>query len=199
LAEAHSLNWEYSGKYDPETRCVQPFDKGYASWVVECIREKLVRACGYNSHTTASDCDWVESIIKATDGVLTEPEKPCMVLGDYGEHNVLVERPASGWRVSGVFDLMTAHFGDGEADLSLPLTDYLSQNRALADAFIQEYTQRVVVRPGFAARQQVYMLNLKLSFWEYWQRETGGIPDDPTHALSLEQWARPSIAYWNEP
>jgi hygromycin-B 7''-O-kinase len=199
LAEAHTLTWDCGGKYDPETRRVLPFDKGYAAWVVECIREKLGRARSYNSHTTASDSGWVETIIKNSMDALSEPERSCVVLGDYGEHNVLVDRDGSGWRVSAVFDLMTAHFGDGEADLSLPVTDYLSQNRALADAFIQEYTRRVVVRPSFAARQKVFMLNLKLSFWEYWQREKGGMPEDPTHALSLQQWAGPSIAYWNEP
>ncbi len=199
LAEAHSLTWECSGKYDPETRRVQLFDKGYGAWVVERIREKLAKAHSYNSHTTASDGDWTETIIKTSLDALSQPDQPCVVLGDYGEHNVLVERSARGWRVSGVFDLMTAHFGDGEADLSLPVTDYLCQNRALADAFIQEYTRHVVVRPGFVERQQVYMLNLKLSFWEYWQREKGGIPEDPTHVLSLQQWAGPSIAYWNEP
>ncbi len=198
LADAHSLTSECSGKYDPETRSVQPFDGGYSSWVVERIREKLARARSYNLHTTASDSDWVETILTDSTDVLTDPDQPCVVLGDYGEHNVVIERAEGGWRVSGVFDLMTAHFGDGEADLSLPVTDYLVQNRLLADAFVQEYTRHIEVRPGFVERQQVYMLNLKLSFWEYWQREKGGLPEDPTQGLSFKQWAEPSIAYWNK-
>jgi hypothetical protein len=44
--------------------------------------------------------------------------------------------------------------------------------------------------------QQAYMLNLKLSFWEYWQRENCGHPEDPAHTLSFEQWAGPSVSYW---
>jgi hypothetical protein len=42
------------------------------------------------------------------------------------------------------------------------------------------------------------MLNLKLSFWEYWQREKGRLPQDETGSLSFEQWAAPAIAYWEE-
>jgi hygromycin-B 7''-O-kinase len=198
LAEAHTLTWECTGKYDPETQRVQPFTKGYDFWVIERIREKIARARSYNDHTLPSDVDWGESIIASAMRSPVIPFTPCAVLGDYGEHNVVVECTPDGWRVSGVFDLMTAHFGDGQADLSLPVTDYLGQNRLLSDAFIQEYIHHIAVQPGFAERQRLYMLNLKLSFWEYWQREKGGLPEDPAHALSLEQWAGTSVAYWDK-
>ena len=31
---------------------------------------------------------------------------------------------------------------------------------------------------GFVELQRLYMLNLKLSLWEYWQREKGRVPED---------------------
>ena len=196
LAEVHSLTWDCSGKYDSETQRVQPFDGGYSSWVVERIREKISRARSYNLHTTTSDSDWVETIIDACADVLTEPDPSCVVLGDYGEHNVVVERIPDGWRVSGVFDLMTAHFGDGNADLCMPVAGYLKANPALADEFIQEYLRFRPAKPSFAERQRVYTLGLYASMWEYWQRAQGG-PPESTDAC-FKQWAGPFVDFWTD-
>lgn len=197
LAEVQTLAWECAGKYDVETNSVKPFEKHYREWVVECIRKKVAAARSYNDHTTPADVEWIESLIAKAMPVLHHAYEPCVVLGDYGEHNVLVLRAEGKWRVSGVFDLMTAHFGDGQADLSLQVTDYLKENELLADAFVAEYLRLKLRRPGFVEHQQVYMLDLKLSFWEYWQRDQGSIPgEDPS--LTFEQWARPSVEYWNK-
>jgi len=101
------------------------------------------------------------------------------------------------WRVSGLFDLMTAHFGDGRADLSLPVTDYLKANGSLADAFVTEYLRLKPMQPGFVEQQRLYMLDLKLSFWQYWQRNQGAIPGEK-ESLILEPWARSSVEYWDK-
>ena len=194
LADIHSCTWKCCGKYDPENRRVQPFEESYGSWVVNRIREKIDRARSYNLHTTTSDCDWVGTIIKAYADVLTEPDKPCVVLGDYGEHNVIVEHAASSWRVSGVFDLMTAHFGDGNADLCMPVSEYLKTNPVLANEFVGEYLQHRPARTGFAARQQIYTLGLHASMWEYWQRAQGGPPENPN--VCFEQWVGPVVDFW---
>jgi hygromycin-B 7''-O-kinase len=121
-----------------------------------------------------------------------------VVHADFGEHNVVLERTEDGWRVSGVFDWMTAHVGNGGADLSLPVTMYLGRDIVLADAFVSEYLEHRPMPSGFVELQRFYMLSLKLSFWEYWQREKGRLPQDETGSLSFEQWAAPAIAYWEE-
>ncbi len=195
LAEAHALTWECSGKYDPETRQVKPFDEDYGSWVVKSLREKLDRARGCNHHTRESDLQWAEAMISNARDSLTVPFTPCAVLSDYGEHNVVVERGTDGWRVSGVFDLMTAHFGDGDADLCMPVAQYFKTNPALASAFIETYQQNRPARPGFFERQRVYTLGLYASMWAYWQRAEGGPPENP--AVGFEQWARPVVDFWS--
>jgi fructosamine-3-kinase len=101
------------------------------------------------------------------------------------------------WNVSGLFDLMTAHFGDGQADLSSQVKTYLYENEALADAFVDEYIKRKPLQPGFAQQQQLYMLDLATSHWRYWQKHHGSIPNEE-ESLTLEQWARPSVEYWNK-
>jgi fructosamine-3-kinase len=137
---------------------------------------------------------WVETIITNARATLQSPYQPCVVLADYGEHNVVVENTRAGWRVSGVFDLMTAHFGDGKADLSGPVAAYFKENPVLADEFVQAYLRHKPAQPGFVERQQLYMLGLYASMWEYWQRDRGGVPEDKT--LSFGQWAKPFVMYW---
>jgi hygromycin-B 7''-O-kinase len=198
LLKMQALMWDHAGKYDPETGGVQPFEGGYRAWVVECIRAKMSESSSYNDHTTDSDVRWAESIVAEAMPVFDSPYRPCVVHADFGEHNVVVQRAEGGWQVGGVFDWMTAHFGDGAADLSLSVTMYLEREPALADTFVQAYLEHKPARFGFVELQQLYMLNLKLSFWEYWQREKGRLPQDETGTLAFEQWAGPSVTYWEK-
>jgi aminoglycoside phosphotransferase (APT) family kinase protein len=197
LVEVQTLTWECAGKYDVEQNRVQPFEKHYREWVIDCMREKVSAAQSCNDHTTLSDVEWIEHIVAKAVPVLHLAYAPCVVLGDYGEHNTVVMNIDGKWRISGVFDLMTAHFGDGQADLSLQVTDYLAKNESLADAFVTEYLRLKPIPPGFVEHQQLYMLDLTLSFWRHWQRNNGGIPG-LEKSLTFEQWAKPSVEYWNK-
>ncbi len=197
LAEAQTLTSQCAGQYDVDTNGIKPFDQHYRAWIVERVREKAAAAQSYNDHTTPSDVDWIERIIAQAMPVLHLAYQPCVVLADFGEHNLVVTHAGGEWRVSGVFDLMTAHFGDGQADLSLPVTDYLGENERLADAFVAEYLRLKPRPPGFVEHQRLYMLDLKLSFWRYWQRNAGSIPGQK-ESMTFEHWARPSVDYWNK-
>ena len=197
LIEVQTLTWEYAGKYDVETGNVKPFEKHYREWIVDGIREKVAAAQSYNDHTTQSDVDWIESVIAKAMPVLHLAYQPCFVMGDYGEHNTVVLKTERNWCISGLFDLMTAHFGHGQADLSLQVTAYLNENEPFADAFVNEYLRLKPMQHGFVEHQQLYMLDLTMSFWRYWQRHQNGIPG-AEESLSFEQYARPSVDYWNK-
>ena len=108
----------------------------------------------------------------------------------------VVTQEQTGWRVSGVFDFMTAHFGDGEADLARQSGTYLRGLPELADEFVKFYLDHKAVQPGFGKRQQLYMLYDSLLIWSFWQGHAGGLPEDNT--LTLEQWAGPFVAYWEK-
>jgi aminoglycoside phosphotransferase (APT) family kinase protein len=197
LVEVQTLTWEHTGMYDIETGTVKPLEKHYREWIVDNIREKVDASRSYNIHTTASDAEWVECILAKAMPVLNLPYQPCTVLGDFGEHNLVVMHSGGGWTVSGLFDLMTAHFGDGQADLSSQVKTYLYENEQLADAFVGEYLRLKPMQPGFAAHQQLYMLDLATSHWRYWQKHHGSIPE-ADETLTLEQWAGPSVKYWSK-
>ena len=175
LIEIQTLTWEHSGRYNIETQRIEPMRQDYRSWIVQRIRELLAQAQSYNANT---------------------PYQPCIVLEDYKEPNVVVRREGTGWQVSGVFDFMTAHFGDGEVDLARQVGTYLREIPELADEFVQFYLGQKVVQPGFGERQQLYMLYDSLLIWSFWQGHAAGLPEDKT--LRLEEWAGPSVAYWEQ-
>ena len=91
---------------------------------------------------------------------------------------------------------MTAHFGDGEADLARQVGTYLRETPELADEFVQVYLHNKVIQPGFSERQQLYMLYDSLIIWSFWQGHAGGLPEDKM--ITLEQWASPFVSYWEK-
>jgi len=196
LIEIQTLTWEHAGRYKTETQTIEPMPEDYRIWIVQRIRELIAQAKSYNDNTTTADAAWVEDIITRTAHACLTPYQPCLVLEDYKEPNVVVAQDETGWQVSGVFDFMTAHFGDGEADLARQVGTYLRETPGLADEFVQVYLQNKAVQPGFAERQQLYMLYDSLLIWSFWQGHAGGLPEDKT--LKLEQWAGPFVAYWEK-
>lgn len=194
LIEIQTLTWEYSGRYDIATQTIQPMPQDYRTWIVQHIHELIAQAQSYNGHTTASDVEWAAMILENCKAALDIPYQPCVVLEDYKEQNTVVKRAEEGWSVSGVFDLMSAHFGDGEADLARQVGMYLRDTPPLADEFVNEYLKKNKVPSGFFRRQQLYMLYDSALIWEYWQRHPGGFAENQT----LEKWAGPFVSYWEK-
>jgi aminoglycoside phosphotransferase (APT) family kinase protein len=196
LIEIQTLTWEFSGRYNPATQMIEPMQQDYRGWIVQRIRELITQAQSYNDNTTAGDAEWVELVIDQTGNACLTPYQPCVVLEDYKEPNVVVIKEGTGWQVSGVFDFMTAHFGDGEADLARQVGTYLRETPELADEFVRFYLDHKVVQSGFCKRQQLYMLYDSLLIWSFWQGHAGGLPENKS--LSLEQWAGPFVAHWEK-
>jgi aminoglycoside phosphotransferase (APT) family kinase protein len=207
LAAMHELAWPITGRYVPESDTVEPFvlaqevkfplatpkrpDAGEraatnAERVVALIRSLLERTRRYNAHTTEEDVNWAESVIADTGDALEVPFEPCIVMQDYHAENVVVERAGADWRVSGVFDLGGAYFGDGEADICRLLATYLHKDASLANAFLNQYLQENPPRPGFEKRFPIYMLLDRVMIWELVQQTYA----EAAAALgSLREWA----------
>ena len=123
-------------------------------------------------------------------------------MNDYKEQNTVVTRSGTGWRVTGVFDLMEGFFGNGEMDLARPVAGYLEKDPLLAQTFLATYLDRAPARPGLRERFAVYLLRDRLIVWEYFQRRevargmSNGSrlkpPWDPD--VTLREWAEPYIA-----
>jgi hygromycin-B 7''-O-kinase len=194
LAELHTIHADCAGTYDYKTHTIQPFAKNYRGMILESIRELLAASQSYNANTTVSDVAWVERVIGDNQEAMHKPWSISLVLRDFKEANMVAQQQQGEWQISGVFDLMEAHFGDGESDLARQVGHYLRTAPAYAGEFIREYLRLRPVTPRFVERQQLYMLYDSLIIWSYFQRVEGGLPENK--ALSLEEWASPFVGYW---
>lgn len=192
LAELHTLTWPQAGEYDLETRTIQSLVVSWDEWIVSRIRHTLEAAIPLSDRTTESDVEWVEMVLARGREALAIPFQPCFVMQDYKEGNAVAERKNGDWRISGVFDLMEAYFGDGEVDLSRQAATYLDDAPELAREFINAYAEQRRIgcrslRPGFVERFPVYMLLDRLIVWQFGQRH--GVWWKPS--LTLQEWAGP--------
>ena len=195
LARMHEVTWPFSGRYNASSQIVEPFDLAnelawpfpiesdrrlasipptiipYSERVKACLRHHLARSHEYNGAvTTPEDISWVEELIADAKEALNDGFEPCLLMEDYKEGNLVVMQHEERWQVSGMFDLMEAHFGDGEADLSRPIGEYLVEDPQLAHEFFKAYRSQKSLRPGFAKRFPIYMLLDRAILWEFFQR-----------------------------
>ena len=85
-----------------------------------------------------------------------------------------------------MFDLLGAHFGDPEADLSRTSASYFDESPELAREFVLTYQSTHRARPGFGKRFRIFMLLDRMIIWEFVQRHEGGIP---FRGVKLRAWA----------
>ncbi len=196
LARMQDATWPLAGRYNAATDTVEPFKLAYElAWprpiepnvrlanmeststtygesVKEHLRHRLSRAQEHNAMaTTSEDISWVEELITNAQDALDETFESCLVMEDYKEGNLVVTQQDKRWQVSGVFDLMGAHFGNGEADLSRPIAEYLNEDPQLAGDFFAVYQKHKPLRPNFAKRFPIFMLLDRAILWEFFQHQ----------------------------
>lgn len=174
LVQLHQLTGPAAGAYDLASETIQPFEAGFAHWIVADVRQWLAAARAHGDATTVDDVAWIERVLADAQLALERPFEPCFVMNDFNPGNVLVDRVNDAWQVSGLFDLMEYYFGDGEADLMRLIAVYLEQGEPyglrLAQAFVSAYLSQKPARPGFPERYALYMLRDRLIVWEYGTR-----------------------------
>ena len=143
-------------------------------------------ACCWPRRRAAISAKWTESLTADSRDALEVPFEPCIVMQDYHEDNVVVKQVYDEWRVSGVFDLGGAYFGDGEADICRLLATYLGEEVSLAKEFLKEFLKASPPRPGFEKRFSTYMLLDRLIVWEFVQRTESRAA---AQMGSLREWA----------
>jgi aminoglycoside phosphotransferase (APT) family kinase protein len=197
LASLHEVTAEISGRYDAASGSIKPFDLAHelsypfpprpeelartrtisnCERVIGVIRRLLAKSRAVNDHTTEGDANWVEEMIASNEYAMRDDFRPGLVIEDFKEGNVVFARQGGRWRVSGLFDLGGAHFGDSEADLSRTSAWYFDENRELAREFVLTYLSKHPAREEFGARFRIYMMLDRMIIWEFVQRHEGGVP-----------------------
>ena len=149
LALVHQLTWAYPGSYDLAADSIVPYRASWTDWVAIEVQSWLALARGHSDRTTDADVAWVDGLLGAGRPALGEPFQTRIVLRDYKEGNTVMSHSFDGWRVSGVFDLMEAAFGDAEMDLSRQTAAYIDEDEELARTFLGTYLDLCPPRPGF--------------------------------------------------
>ncbi|GAA1573126.1 hypothetical protein GCM10009678_64720 [Actinomadura kijaniata] len=190
LAEMHTLTRDRPGRYHPVVRQVVPLeapdasvwalpdpapgpDAGgpYASWVTSRTLARLRTARRHRpSATTPDDLAWAGDLLSRSAPALSRPFRPCLVMEDFKEGNLVVVHRDGRWRVNGVFDLAQSYFGDGETDVARTLCAYLDEHPPTAAAFLDAHRAAAPPRPGFAERAGAYLLLDRALLWEFFQR-----------------------------
>ncbi|MFA6602828.1 MAG: phosphotransferase [Candidatus Shapirobacteria bacterium] len=156
LAKMQKLTWDFSGKYDLETRTIQPLEKPWDEWVIDFINDLVAKSVTYSDKTSKEDVVWINRIIESGREALQIPFTPTFVMHDYQISNMVVDKVDGKWLVTGLFDLMENYFGDGESDLSRVFAAYAEEKEELAYVFLNSYLSKTKVRTGFEKRWSIY-------------------------------------------
>lgn len=187
LAALQSATHPYPGIFDLASRSIIPFDHGYREWVEHLIRENLDRAIDLTQY----DHDWVRDVVRTAQPAMSQNFSPSFVHCDFSIHNVVADRDNGSWHVTGVFDLMSAHIGDGEFDLARQFAVHAEDDARLAVAFLTAYLRDKPPRAGFRDRFCLYIVNERLSIWE-WAKRTNVAWWPPD--VSLRSWIEGFLA-----
>lgn len=193
LREVQKVTWPTSGRYDLKTNTIKPFKEGFVKWITtELLQHWLQKSLSYQNGATLADKEWIEQIIKDAEKALKVPFTPVLVLHDYKEGNLTVEKKNNTWRVSGLFDLMEALFGDGELDLVRQLKTYMDEDLSLARAFLDGYQNEYSLRPEAKNRLALYIVYDQMIIWEFFHR-----PENLqmwwSRDKTLKEWITPYI------
>jgi hygromycin-B 7''-O-kinase len=180
LAEMQRLAWPFAGDFS--TRLVlEPFPGGYTAHAISQMSEILrgIQICD-------AERRWIEDV--QAQALASKTLRPnSFVHGDYKLANLTVMKHDDRWRVSGVFDLHTAHFGDGALDLARPACAFLDTGPALARAFLDAYRAAVPPDPALAARLPLYLVHDRLIIWRYFARP--GADGSGFGGKTFREWA----------
>jgi hygromycin-B 7''-O-kinase len=199
LAGLHAISWPFCGDNPvggvdvdlaSDLDGIKPIEGSYREWMTGRVERRVVRCLAIPDAMSEEEATWCRGLLEANADALDIPFVPTLVHHDFKEGNVVVEREATRWRVSGVFDLMECYFGDGEEDLVRSALDYRASGRdEYARAFISAYALNRPLRAGFRQRFIINMLHDCLLIWRY--RKANGPAFAP--GLSFRVWAEPFV------
>jgi aminoglycoside phosphotransferase (APT) family kinase protein len=148
--------------------------------------ERIGDAERYCPATIAGDRTWLDTIVARGLDALMAPCPATPTTTDFGEGNSVVERHDGAWRVSGVFDFMEYAMGDLERSLARPLSNYLGQDPALAQAFLGGYTRERPLRPGARERLAFNAIGDRFLIWNYGHSNAQWFPAEMTFRAFTE-------------
>jgi aminoglycoside phosphotransferase (APT) family kinase protein len=168
LAQMQRLRWPLSGGMDSDIE-LKPYPGGHTE---QLIRQTLLSAATArrNGAFEDADQDFVERAAASARVVADQDRPHTFVHVDYKLNNLTVMKDGERWRVSGIFDLHEAHFGDGALDIVRTFCSYLDSEPHLAPVFLDSYRTRMPPDPTLRARAPLYVVNDRMKFWAFFAK-----------------------------
>lgn len=154
------------------------------------IERNLELSITASNCTNDADAAWVRSLLRNAECSSASWEPACLVHGDFTINNVVAMRGPGGWRITGVFDFMTARIGSFEADLCRQFALHHWCTPAAATAFLEAYFALRPPHAGYRDRVPLLLLDERLTLWEWLQRTR---PDWWQSDIGLRDWAEPVL------
>ena len=170
LAQMQRLSWPFSGGMDTDVE-LKPYPGGHTEQI---IRQTALHAATARKNGAFDDAD-KDFIDRAGLSARAAPgERPhTYVHVDYKLNNLTVLNDNGRWRVSGLFDLHEAHFGDGALDIVRTFSSYLDTEPHLAPVFLDAWRKRMPPDPTLSARMPLYVVNDRIKFWSFFAKPEG--------------------------
>jgi hygromycin-B 7''-O-kinase len=166
LQRLHRLTCATSGAFNHERGRLEPFATTYAERSRDRIRANVQRASAHSGALTPAEREWVEQRLEAVPAG-RDDFQPVLVHEDFNTNNACFTRVDSVWQLAGLFDLMSAHVGDGLADLPRQFSMYVEEDRRLAAAYLHAYVDPDALDDDEMARLSLYLLDERLIVWEF--------------------------------
>jgi Ser/Thr protein kinase RdoA (MazF antagonist) len=187
LAQMQRLSWAFAGDFSQDDIQLRPYIEGFTPHVIAEIREAVAMAQA-NGAMTAADVDWIERAEALALAVAGVSRPNTYVHCDYKLNNLTVLKDAGGWRVSGLFDLHEARFGDGAIDLVRQACSYLDTDPALARVFFEAYRNAAPADPTLGERLPLYIVNDRMKFWGFFTQPAQAA--EWTRGKTFRGWAQ---------
>jgi aminoglycoside phosphotransferase (APT) family kinase protein len=125
-------------------------EKGYVlsqatEWLEACARDELL---------PAAVLDRLQHYFAGTD--LLQRRRACLIHGDLSPADIIVERGATGYHVTGILDLTHAMGGSPELDMGKLLAWYIQDSPSLQKGFLDGYTEAGELGAKFWQRLVLY-------------------------------------------
>jgi len=182
LVEMQRLTSPFPGAFNPTTVALEPFPNGYVDWATREIGAMIRSA----HRVTEEDRSFIAAAAERARAA-GDPATYSFLHIDYKLNNLTVMQDGGSWRVTGLFDLHEARYGDGAHDLVRQACSYLDFDPPRAPEYVRGYLERLPDDPARRERLPLYILNDRMKFWQYFT--------DPAH--SLPYFADKTFANWS--
>lgn len=168
LVELQSATFARAGDFSLAAGGIEPYPGSYAAWVVN----EIVTRLALSPSLSPEDAQWVVDLARELSRDLDEPADNVIVHGDFGYWNMLFARVGGGYRVTGVYDLLTATIGDCLADVAFQYAKYAERDRSDAEAFTDAWlTRSGRNEASFDERIRLYVLYERLGLRDFAYRQ----------------------------